>query len=138
MNCIWILLLLCCCGHGNGFCGNCAHMHNNDCENERDRRNSCEGNSGERNSCERNSCERNSCERNSCERNSGERNSCERDGSNRNERQCSCENNSSERIAPPFRQDFGMYGRNDRRDDWRDNDYDRRDRGCETCGCEAE
>ena len=119
MNCIWILLLLCCCGRGNNSCmgvgGNCNHVGcscdcDNDCEDVRER------------------CEE--CDRNSCER---------------NERECSCEDNYSsrvERIVPPLRSDYAMYGHNDRRDDndcnRRSDDYDRRDRRCETCGCEAE
>lgn len=134
MNCIWILLLLCCCGHGNNSCvsagDNCNNVGgscdcHNDCNEVRERREDCE---------------RNSCDKNSCERDSRERISCER-----NERECSCEDNYSartERIVPPLRSDYSTYGRNDRRDDndynRHSDDYDRRDRRCETCGCEAD
>lgn len=119
MNCIWILLLLCCCGKGNNSCGNvCGNEEHNHCDHKHD------------------------CD---CMRECGERdsNSCER-RNEREDRDCPCEDNCSrtERIIPPIRNDFGAYGRNDRYDDndysRRSGDYDRRDRRCETCGCEAE
>lgn len=114
MNCIWILLLLCCCGNGNNSCGN-VRGSDNRCDHKHD--------------CD---CD---CD---CVREARE----ERREDRREERREERDRNSCERIVPPIRSDFATYSRNDRCEDndysRRSGDYDRRDRRCETCGCEAE
>ncbi len=104
MNCIWILLLLCCCGNSCGIGGNNCGMGGNDC--------GVSGNNG----CNDNHCHCHNHNHCHCDNNS-------------------CEEEKKEKICDDRvnRTDFPMYGRNDRF-----NDYDRRDKHCETCGCEAE
>lgn len=138
MNCIWVLLLLCCCGHGNNSSGNvrgnenhnhCAQNHDCGGDSVREQVDECRDERRD---------ERREERREEWDRNSGERRS------EREERECSCENNfvRTERVVPPIRNDFGAYGRNDRFEDndynRRSGDFDRRERRCETCGCEAE
>ncbi len=127
MNCIFILLLLCCCGKGN--CGNLSDNCgcNKSC-NDRDYDNSCRKHDHD------DSCRKHDYDEPCREH----RDVCDeirdrRDGYNRDDKDCSCNNNDygrTERYVAPSRMEFSVYGRDD--------NYDRREGRCETCGCETD